>query len=65
MHSFHLQLFNRWGEIVFESFDQTGAWDGTYGNQLAPTGIYLWKIRAVDSESNERREFQGFVNLLK
>jgi gliding motility-associated-like protein len=39
-----LRIFNRWGEMVFESFDQLLGWDGTYkGKELAPDvfGYYL------------------------
>jgi gliding motility-associated-like protein len=39
-----LRIFNRWGEMVFESFDQLNGWDGTFkGKDLAPDvfGYYL------------------------
>lgn len=64
--SFHLEVFNRWGELIFESFDPDGAWDGTYsGMGLVKDGTYVWKISARDAENDNKYEFKGFVNVLK
>lgn len=64
--SFHLELYNRWGELVFESFDPNGEWDGTYGGMgIVKEGTYIWKIKARDAENDNKYEFKGFVNVLK
>jgi len=64
--SFHLELFNRWGELIFESYDPDGAWDGTYGGMgIVKDGTYIWKIKARDAENDNKYEFKGFVNVLK
>ncbi|HZH87149.1 MAG TPA: gliding motility-associated C-terminal domain-containing protein, partial [Brumimicrobium sp.] len=65
IYNFHLEVFNRWGEKVFESFDPEGEWDGTYGNKIAPTGTYIWKIQARDFENDNKYEFKGSVNILR
>lgn len=65
IYNFHLEVFNRWGEKVFESFDPEGYWDGTYGGKIAPTGSYIWKITAVDYETDNKYEFNGSVNILR
>jgi gliding motility-associated-like protein len=65
VYNFHLEVFNRWGEKVFESFDPEGEWDGTYGNQIIRDGSYVWKIRAFDFENDNKYEFKGVVNILK
>jgi gliding motility-associated-like protein len=41
--SYTLQIFNRWGELVFESHDVNEGWDGTYKGRLAPQAVYVWK----------------------
>lgn len=64
-YNFHLQLYNRWGELIFESFDPEGEWDGTYGGTPVQAGTYVWKIEANDYENDNKYEFNGFVNLLK
>ena len=44
---FHLMIFNRWGEVVFESYDASVGWDGTYSvesDRIVRDGTYVWKI---------------------
>jgi gliding motility-associated-like protein len=40
---YHLQIFNRWGELVFESRDVNIGWDGYYRGKLSQLGVYVWK----------------------
>jgi gliding motility-associated-like protein len=63
--TYHLMIFDRWGEIVFESYDFEIGWDGTYNYQLAKEGIYVWKINFTEKESSIQRVLTGHVNLLK
>lgn len=38
------QIYNRWGELIFET-DQDGVgWDGTYKGEYVQEGLYLWKL---------------------
>lgn len=41
---FNLTIFNRWGELIFESNDPQQGWDGTYNGMTVQDGIYIWKI---------------------
>ena len=41
---FFMQVFNRWGEKVFETNDYNKGWDGTYKGALAPPGLYRYVI---------------------
>ena len=63
--SYDFKIYDRWGELVFESHDRTKGWNGFYGNKLAPDGTYIWKISVIDDVSKARKEFIGHVNLLK
>lgn len=65
IYSFHLIIFNRWGETVFESFDKDGAWDGTYGGRIVPEGTYVWKIEAKDAINDNKYQFKGTVNVIR
>lgn len=65
VYNFHLEVFNRWGEKVFESFDPEGYWDGTYGDNIVRDGSYIWTITALDYENDNKYEFKGVVNVLK
>jgi gliding motility-associated-like protein len=41
---YHLQIFNRWGQLIFESHDVTEGWDGMYKDKLSPQAVYVWKV---------------------
>lgn len=50
--SMNLQIYNRWGELLFESNQQKRNWDGTMmSGELAPSGVYIYKL---DYEGFER-----------
>ncbi|MGZ3862703.1 MAG: PKD domain-containing protein [Bacteroidia bacterium] len=40
---FKLQVFNRWGELIFESLDINIGWDGYYRGKLCQQDVYVWK----------------------
>jgi gliding motility-associated-like protein len=67
--SFSMRIFDRWGELVFESTDITKGWDGKIKNKLAPTGTYVWIITyQTSSPSNTNTSTiskHGTVILLK
>lgn len=64
IYDFNLILFNRWGEIIWESKDPEGTWDGTYGGRKVPVGTYVWTIEAGDPYTDERYYWNGFVSVL-
>lgn len=65
IYDFELQIFNRWGEVVFQSFNPEGSWDGRYGGRPVKDGTYIWKVSATDLETDEKYEFQGHVTILR
>lgn len=38
-----IQIFNRWGQLIFQSTDIDAGWDGMYEGQLAPQAVYVYK----------------------
>ena len=61
-----LYIFNRWGEIVFESHNVEVGWDATYAGRFAvQDGTYTWKIVVKTTESDERIAIHGHVNVLR
>lgn len=62
---FHMQIFNRWGELIYETFDVNGqGWDGTYRGQPCQQDVYVYKIKVhfVDGSSDEK---VGDVTLIR
>ncbi len=39
-------VFNRWGELQFESFDINKGWDGSYKERPVQIDVYVWKLNA-------------------
>lgn len=62
---YHLTIFNRWGEIVFESKNLEDKWDGTLKNgHDAPMGNYVWKADYNDIQGF-RHQRKGQVVLVR
>lgn len=67
INKYVLYIFNRWGELIFESYNPLIGWDGTYHNVIVPNGTYIWKIEYTPSEfsiSSGRQTKTGHVNVL-
>lgn len=62
---YNFKIFNRWGEILFESNNHEVGWDGTYGGKLSPEGTYVYKIEFGIERSTERKIITGHFSLLK
>ncbi len=52
---YRLEIFNRWGELIFESHDLDKKWDGTFDGTMVQQGVYNWKItyRLKDTADNK------------
>tara|TARA_B110000037_G_scaffold88063_1_gene104421 strand:- start:54509 stop:57523 length:3015 start_codon:yes stop_codon:yes gene_type:complete len=65
-YDFHMVVYNRWGEVVFESFDATAGWNGAYGSGgLVDDGVYTWAIDFKELHTDKRHEHRGHVTMLK
>jgi gliding motility-associated-like protein len=64
MDNFDLEIYNRWGELLWDSHNPDAAWDGTYDGKLVEQGTYVWKMRAMDMFTDEKFEWNGHVNVL-
>jgi gliding motility-associated-like protein len=68
-YDYNLIIFNRWGEIIFESNNAEVGWDGSYGKngeiEMCQDGTYTWKIEFKVTRWDERRMAIGHVNLIR
>ncbi|MFZ5554062.1 MAG: choice-of-anchor L domain-containing protein [Bacteroidota bacterium] len=63
--SYELMIFNRWGELIFESyFNQTG-WDGTHKATASKQDVYVWKLKVKKLNNGELKTYYGHVTLLR
>ncbi|MGJ8660601.1 MAG: gliding motility-associated C-terminal domain-containing protein [Bacteroidota bacterium] len=65
VYDFNLEVLNRWGQLIWQSKDVNGSWDGTFNNQLVQSGVYTWTIRAKDSATDKPYTFKGNVNVIR
>jgi gliding motility-associated-like protein len=42
---FHLMIFDRWGEVIFETEKMDEGWDGFYKGKLVQQDVYVWKVK--------------------
>jgi len=62
---FHLVVLNRWGNLIWESWDDAARWDGTYDGRKVADGIYTWVIDFGILDTDERRLIHGYVTILR
>jgi len=63
---FHFVIYDRWGEIVFESYNESIGWNGTYANNgLVQDGLYVWSVQYKDTVAGKRNQVSGHVTVLK
>ncbi|MGV3611717.1 MAG: PKD domain-containing protein [Fluviicola sp.] len=63
--SYTMLIFDRWGEVIFETHDTAIGWDGTYNGVLCKEGAYTWKIVIKQKIKDYRVDLIGHVNILK
>lgn len=63
--SFHMVVYDRWGQVMFESDQLDGrGWDGTYNAALQQQGVYVYLIE-VAYRNGISEKYQGNVTLLR
>jgi gliding motility-associated-like protein len=58
------QVYNRWGQLIWEGDHLDAFWDGTYRGELVEVGTYVYKIHAKDMYGG-KHEYVGHVTLLQ
>jgi len=61
---FIFSIYDRWGELVFETNELHHGWDGKYKGKLQQNGVYTWKIQFQMKEKIDRKVYLGHVSLL-
>jgi gliding motility-associated-like protein len=68
-YDFSMLIFDRWGEVIFETHDAAIGWNGSYGTngevELVQDGAYTWKIEFKTTATDERKMLVGHVNVIK
>jgi len=64
---FHFQVFDRWGNQVFETRDINTPWKGDvdFGDHYAPNGAYNWRSVFISKSTGERKELNGSIVIFR
>ncbi len=62
---FKMIIYNRWGELLFESTDKNKGWDGTFKGKFVPYGVYVYLVTGIIKDTNEQIKRNGTVTLLR
>ncbi len=60
----YFKIFNRWGNLIFETTNPAIAWDGNHLNIPAPSGTYVWMVDG-ECDNGKRIQKQGNVFLVR
>ena len=66
-NTFDMTIFNRWGEVVFQSLNPNEGWDGSFGmdGRDVEDGVYIYKIKYKIPQEDDYRICVGHVNLIR
>lgn len=59
------RVYNRLGNLVFESHDMQNKWDGSYKGEKQPTGTYIWMLDYTDKDTQQRYSLKGTTVLIR
>ena len=64
---YHLEIFDRWGTLIFETFDVDEPWIGDIrgGNGFAPDGAYVWRLEVQYLNDRRLKVYTGYVTVLR
>ena len=61
---YRFEVYNRWGQLVFESTKPGEGWDGKFNGKQAQFGVYSWSVR-FEVPENDPVSASGHVTLIK
>lgn len=62
---FYFAVYNRWGQLLYETTDASQGWDGTFKGKDSDPGVFGYYIRAKCSEGSEEIFKKGNVTLIR
>ena len=66
IETMHFRVYDRWGELIFECFDQNICWDGSHmrNGKMMSTGVYVYTLDA-NLYTGETVNFKGNISLIR
>jgi len=57
-------IFNRWGDLIYQTNDIYFEWDGSYRGNNCPDATYVYRVKVIDKEGYIHHHF-GSIHLLR
>ena len=64
-YEFELSIYNRWGQLIWQSYDANAGWDGTYQGRMCQDGVYFYMITYGDPDTDGKSMLHGHVTLFR
>lgn len=64
VYNYRMEIYNRWGELLFSTQNPNEAWNGTYKGELVQQDVYLYVINCTDSQQNSIKS-RGTITVIK
>lgn len=68
LNSYRIMIYNRWGQLLYESSDAYNGWDGTFNGSLCPGGLYVYVAEysiGIEPYSLKQKVKRGTVTLIR
>ena len=62
---FKLIIYNRWGDLIFESTDINKGWDGAFKGEIVPYGVYVYLLTGIIKDTGEQIKRTGNVTVVR
>lgn len=61
----HFRVYNRYGQLIWETRDWTRKWDGRMNGKLLDTGTYVWMLEYTDGDNGKKVSLKGTTVLIR
>jgi gliding motility-associated-like protein len=62
--SYHMRIYKRWGQLLFETYDFSEAWNGTFNGENVPEDVYVYEVFIKAGLDLPQRR-RGIITVLK
>ncbi len=63
--NYTLFIYDRWGELIFETHNVEIGWDGTYNNIIVGSNTYVWKLEFKENQTGKEYSKIGHINVIR
>jgi gliding motility-associated-like protein len=63
--NYSFYIYNRWGQVIWESYNPNMGWDGTFNSVMCQDGTYTWKLKFKTPKTDEIKQFEGSLLLMR